>query len=200
MKKILFATGNVSKAKRFSKGLLEKGIEILSLKDVDMNLDVLENGKDAIENAIIKAKAYYEKTNMAVMGMDDTLYMENVPLDKQPGLFVRRVGGKELTDEEMIEYYSNLVKTYGVEGKINCKWIYGLAVINEKGEIHTYTWSKDDFYMVENPFSVIRSGYPLSSLSKYKKIDKYFDEATEEEKRFMQVNENHVVNFIAEHI
>ena len=48
MKKILFATGNVSKAKRFSKGLYEKGIEILSLKDVDMNIDILENGKDAI--------------------------------------------------------------------------------------------------------------------------------------------------------
>ena len=27
-------------------------------------------------------------------------------------------------------------------GKINCKWVYGLAVINEKEEEATYSWSK----------------------------------------------------------
>ena len=42
--------------------------------------------------------------------MDDTLYIEGVPKDLQPGLFVRRVNGKSLTDEEMIEHYTNLVK------------------------------------------------------------------------------------------
>ena len=43
--KILFATGNDTKAKRFSKGLLERGIEVISLKDIDRNLDIEENGK-----------------------------------------------------------------------------------------------------------------------------------------------------------
>lgn len=38
MKQILFATGNQSKAKRFSKGLLDKGIEVLSLKDLGISL------------------------------------------------------------------------------------------------------------------------------------------------------------------
>lgn len=37
---------------------------------------------------------------MPCMGMDDTLYLEGVPDDLQPGLFVRRVNGKSLTDEE----------------------------------------------------------------------------------------------------
>ena len=45
--------------------------------------------------------------------MHDNLYLENVPLDKQPGMYVRRVNGKRLTDAEMIEHYSNLVKEYG---------------------------------------------------------------------------------------
>ena len=48
---------------------------------------------------------------------DDTLYMEGVPEDRQPGLFVRRVNGKSLTDEEAIDYYTNLVKEYGKDGK-----------------------------------------------------------------------------------
>ena len=55
MKKILFATNNPTKAKRFTKNLLKYDIEIVSLLDMNIKLDVEENGKDAIENALIKA-------------------------------------------------------------------------------------------------------------------------------------------------
>ena len=110
MKKVLFATGNESKSKRFSKGLQEKGIELITLKDINTNIEVEENGKDAIENAILKARAYSKITNIPVFAMDDNLYLDNVPEEKQPGMYVRRVNGKRLNDDEMIEYYTNLVK------------------------------------------------------------------------------------------
>ena len=197
MKQILFATGNQTKSKRFSKGLLEKGIEVLSLKDIDTDVSVEENGETAIENALIKARAYHKETGMNVMGMDDTLYLEGVPEDKQPGLFVRRVNGKELSDEEMIKHYIGLVKEYGQDGKLNCKWVYGLAVINESGQENTYTWEKDNFYMVDTPSDKINPGYPLNSISKYKGIDKYFTEITEEDKEEITLNEDHVIEFIA---
>ena len=200
MKQIIFATSNESKAKRFSKGLKELGIEVLSLKDIDIKLDVEEDGNTAIENALIKARECYRKTRRPSMGMDDTLYMEGVPKDLQPGLFVRRVNGKNLTDEEMIEHYTNLVKEYGKDGRINCKWIYGLAVINEKGEEATYTWSKDDFYMVSTKSDKINPGYPLNSISKYKRLDKYFTDVTDEDMKLLEVNEDDVVDFIASHI
>lgn len=200
MKQIIFATSNESKAKRFSKGLKELGIEVLSLKDIDIKLDVEEDGNTAIENALIKARECYRKTKMPSMGMDDTLYIEGVPEDLQPGLFVRRVNGKSLTDEEMIEHYTNLVKEYGKDGRINCKWIYGLAVINEKGEEATYTWSKDDFYMVSTKSNKINPGYPLNSISKYKRLDKYFTDVTDEDMKLLEVNEDDVVGFIASHI
>ena len=137
MKQVLFATSNQTKAKRFRKGLLEKGIETLTLKDINIKLDVEENGKTAIENALIKARAYYEKTHIPTIGMDDTLYIENIDDNLQPGLFVRRVNGKTLNDEEMITYYTNLVKKYGVNGRLNCKWIYGLALIDDEGKEST---------------------------------------------------------------
>ena len=200
MKQIIFATSNESKAKRFSKGLKELGIEVLSLKNIDIKLDVEEDGNTAIENALIKARECYRKTKMPSMGMDDTLYIEGVPKDLQPGLFVRRVNGKSLTDEEMIEHYTNLVKEYGKDGRINCKWIYGLAVINEKGEEATYTWSKDDFYMVSTKSNKINPGYPLNSISKYKRLDKYFTDVTDEDMKLLEVNEDDVVDFIASHI
>lgn len=197
MKKILFATSNQSKSKRFSKGLLEKGIEVVSLKDIDIKLNIEENGNTAIENALIKARECYNMTKMPSMGMDDTLFMEGVPEEKQPGLFVRRVNGKSLTDEEMLKYYTNLVKEYGKDGIINCKWIYGLAVIDEKGEEATYTWSKDDFYMVDSVSDKINPGYPLNSISKYKKLDKYFTDITDDDRKILAVDESDVVDFIA---
>ena len=200
MKQIIFATSNETKSKRFNNGLKKLGIEVLSLKDIDMKLDVEEDGTTAIENALIKARECYKKTKKPSMGMDDTLYMEGVPEDKQPGLFVRRVNGKSLTDEEALEYYTNLVKEYGKDGRINCKWIYGLAVINDKGEESTYTWSKDDFYMVSTRSDKINPGYPLNSISKYKKLDKYFTDVTDEDMKLLEVNENDVVDFIANHI
>lgn len=49
---------------------------------------------------------------------------------------------------EMLDYYSNLVKKYETNGKIGCKQIYGLAVIDENGRESTYSWYKDNFYMV----------------------------------------------------
>lgn len=54
MKKVLFATGNESKKKRFQKGLLENGIEILTLNDIDKKIEVEETGKDGVEMPLSK--------------------------------------------------------------------------------------------------------------------------------------------------
>ena len=196
MKQVLFATGNPTKAKRFSKGLQEKGIEVITLKDIDTEVEVEENGKDAIENALIKARAYSKVVDIPVFAMDDNLYMENVPEDKQPGMFVRRINGKRLTDEESLEYYINLVKEYGTDGKITCRWVYGMAVINN-GKESTYTWSKEDFYMVDTKTDKINPGYPLNSISINKKLNKYFTDITEEDKLLINEDESNVVEFIA---
>ena len=197
MKKVLFATGNPSKARRFSKGLLDKGIEVITLKDIEKDIEINEDGKNAIENAIIKAKAYAEVVDMPVFAMDDNLYLENVPEEKQPGVFVRRVNGKRLTDEEMLQHYTGLVKEYGKEGKLDCKWVYGMAVINEKKEISTYTWEKGGFYFVEKISDKIRAGYPLDSISINKKLNKYFTDITPEDKKMLSEDESDVVEFIA---
>ena len=197
MKKVLFATGNPSKAKRFSKGLLDKGIEVITLKDIEKDIEINEDGKNAIENAIIKAKAYAEVVDMPVFAMDDNLFIENLPEEKQPGVFVRRVNGKRLTDEEMLQHYTGLVKEYGKEGKLDCKWVYGMAIINEKKEISTYTWEKGGFYFVEKISDKIRAGYPLDSISINKKLNKYFTDITPEDKKMLSEDESDVVEFIA---
>ena len=199
MKEILFATGNKSKAKRFTKGLLANDIKVLTLEDVPINIKVEENGTTAIENALIKARAYAKETNLPVFAMDDNLYIEGIPEEKQPGMYVRRVNGKRLNDDEMIEYYSNLAHEYGKNGRLTCRWVYGIAVINNDKE-STYAWSKEDFYIVDKPSNKINPGYPLNTISINKKLNKYFTDITEEDKKEIQENENDVIEFLCEKI
>lgn len=199
MREILFATGNKSKAKRFTKGLLEHDIKVLTLEGININIEVEENGSTAIENALIKARAYAKETNLPVFAMDDTLYIDNIPDDKQPGMFVRRVNGKRLNDEEMIEYYSNLAKEYGTNGLLTGRWIYGMALINN-GHEYTYTWSKQNFYITSTSSNIINPGYPLNTISINIKLNKYFTELTEEDKLLIQEDESHVVNFLVDSI
>ena len=127
-KQVLFATTNPAKIKKYTEKLKEKGIEVLTIKDLGINLKPEETGKNAIENAYIKAKAYYDKTKITTIGMDNNLFIEELPQEKQPGTYVRRVNEKELNDDEMIEYYTNLLKQYG--GKITSKCVYCMVVYN----------------------------------------------------------------------
>jgi len=199
MKEILFATGNISKVARFSEKLREKGILVKSLKDINTNIDIEENGKTAIENAEIKARAYYEATKMTTMAIDDTMYIEGIPEDKQPGVYVRRVNGKRLNDEEMIDYYTNLVKTYGKEGKLNTKWILGLVIIKES-KIFTYTDVTSEYYLVDTPAKDMREGYPLSSILVNKRTNKYDIYLTEEDKKIGQADDSSFIDFIVKTI
>lgn len=199
MKEVLFATGNASKVARFSGKLQEEGIKVKSLKDINNNINIEENGKTAIENAIIKAKAYYEVTNFTTMAIDDTLYIEGIPEDKQPGVYVRRVNGKRLNDEEMIEYYTNLVKTYGKNGKLNTKWISGMVII-KNGKVSTHTEITSEYYLVDTPSKDRKEGYPLSSIMVHKKTNKYDIYLTEEDKKNNQTDDSGYINFIKETI
>ena len=201
MKKIFFATSNFSKVKRFSKELLKKNIEIICINDIEANrrIDVEENGKDAIENALIKARAYSEVINIPIIAMDDNLFIDDIPNDLQPGMFVRRVNGKRLNDQEMIEYYAKLAHKYGKNGKLTCRWKYGMALIKD-GKESVYTWNKEDFIIVDKPTDKINPGYPLNTISINKKLNKYFTDITEEDKTNLHEDENDVIEFISNNI
>ncbi len=197
--KVLFATTNEAKVGKYRKALQEKGIELITIKDLNFKLDIEENGKDAIENAYIKAKAYYDATSIPTIGMDNNLFIEELPDEKQPGNHVRRVNGKELTDEEMIEYYTKLVKEYG--GKLTAKWVYGMVICNNNG-IKKCSWEKDNFYFVDKPCKTRIPGYPLDSISVIPEFNQYFLELTEEDKKQYKKKDNidSVIEFITSNV
>ena len=195
--KVLFATTNPAKIRKYVDKLKEKNIEVLTLKDLSLNIKVEESGKNSLENAKIKAEAYYNASNITTISMDCSLYVEGVPKEKQPGTHVRRVNGKELTDEEALEYYISLVKEYG--GKLKAKWVYGMAIYNGK-EAKQITWDKSEFYFVDKPSEKRNPGYPLDSISIMPDSNKYFVDLTKEEKNKNNSNEQKVIDFIINNI
>ena len=196
--KLLFATKNPAKVKRYKDRLEKHGIDVLTLSDIDVDVDVEENGENAIENAYIKAKAYYDKTGIVTIGIDDTLYIEEVTDEEQPGTNVRRVGGKRLTDEEMIDYYTSLAHKYG--GELTSKWVYGMVMYD--GKPHEFSWSKECFYIIDKASDKHNPGYPMDSISKYIGTDKYFVDMTREEKEEFSKNhgDEELIDFIIDNL
>jgi len=186
--KVLFATTNPAKIKYYAEKLIEKGIEILTIKDLDISIDINENGKNAVENSIIKAKAYYEMAKITTIAIDDTLYIEGLPEEKQPGANVRRINGKKLEDYEMLEYYSNLVKKLGGIAKAN--WVKGVAIYDGE-KLKTFEYNRSDFYFVDKKSEKINEGYPLDSLTIVPEFNKYLSELTKEDlKKYKEKNNN----------
>ena len=195
--KVLFATTNPAKVNKYKEALEQKGIELITLKDLDVKLPIVESGKNAIENAYIKAKTYYDATKIPTIGMDNNLFIEDLPEEKQPGTYVRRVNGKELNDEEMIEHYTKLVKENG--GNLKAKWVYGMVVCSDKGTAQ-FSWTKDHFYFVDKPCEKINRGYPLDSISIIPEFNKYLAELTDKEIEEYKKKDNieEVAKFVVE--
>jgi 8-oxo-dGTP diphosphatase len=117
--KLLYGTGNPAKLSTMKKRLEQLGIELIGLNDLRAEgksiPEVAEDGNTPLENAKLKATAYYEAFHVPVFSCDSGLYFDNVPDEVQPGVHVRNINGKCLSDDEMIDYYSGLVKKYGTE-------------------------------------------------------------------------------------
>ena len=145
--KILYGTTNKAKLQAMRNAVELLGIDIIGLDDIEGEIPkVKECGKTPLENAEIKAKAYYEAFKMPVFSCDSGLYFDELEDEEQPGIYVRRVNGRELSDDEMIEYYSSLARRYG--GKITGQ--YWNAIYFVLDENHSY--SSMDKSIATEPF------------------------------------------------
>lgn len=88
---ILIATKNEGKLKEFKQIFTAKGIEVLSLKDVDEDVDVQENGLTFEENARLKADSYAKTIEIPVLADDSGLEID--ALNGRPGIFSARYAG-----------------------------------------------------------------------------------------------------------
>lgn len=193
--KCLFATTNKAKIRYYVTKLRELGIEIVTLEDLNIACDVDETGRDPVENAVIKARAYYELSGMPTIALDDSLFLEGVPDHIQPGTHVRRVNGKRLNDKEMIDYYIGLVNQYGDNGALKGYFLKGVAIVDQNS-VYTFDYkAKRCFTNKQSP--VIDEGYPLASIQIISPFNKFKSELTkEEEKRTMDIEQQSIFGFI----
>ena len=95
--RIIFATGNADKMKEIRMILADLGLEIQSMKEARVDIDIVENGKTFEENAFIKAAAIAEELKnhdvQAVVLADDS-GLEIDYLNKEPGIYSARYLGE----------------------------------------------------------------------------------------------------------
>lgn len=165
---LLFGTGNPSKLNTMRESLEGMDIGLLSLRDMEKSPpEVAESGSSPLENARIKALAYYRHYGIPVFSLDSGLFFENVPDGLQPGVHVRNVAGKKLSDNEMIAYYSALAREYG--GRLTARYKNALCLVMSENEIYQSMdeslWGKA-FYLTDTPHKRMhQEGFPLDRLS-----------------------------------
>ncbi len=179
--KLLHATGNNYKFNLMKERLsCFKEIELLNPKMLNINVDVIENGKTAEENAIIKAKAYYNVVKMPIIAEDAGLLIDKFSDTEQPRLYVRRVNGKDnLSDEEILNYYIEKLKKYG-DSKAH--YYTGVALIDENGNLYSDSVDEKEFLLTSKKCETksLKGGI-LEPISIDLEVNKYFDERTPEE-------------------
>ena len=90
IKKLLIGTNNKGKLKEI-RDLLHKRIETLSTSTFKLK-SPKENGKTFEENSLIKSKYFSQKTKLVCLADDSGLEID--VLDKKPGIYSARWGGK----------------------------------------------------------------------------------------------------------
>ena len=180
--KVLVGTSNINKVQNIKEFINNKDIQLITPDMLDNNLKIDESGNTPVENAKIKALAYYNETKMPVISYDSGLYFLDIDKNdkRQPGLYVRIVNGKELSDDEMIEYYKKEADEFG--GRIKATYLNGYCIVKDEDTIYEFidedpkTIDAYSFYIVNKPHAKRTPGWPLDSLSVEESTGKYFVE------------------------
>ena len=92
MKKIIFATKNKGKIKEIKEIMADMDVEIVSMEDAGIDIDVVEDGTTFEENALKKATEIMKVSNEIVLADDSGLEVDY--LDKKPGVYSARFMGE----------------------------------------------------------------------------------------------------------
>ena len=159
--KFLLATTNEGKIREYRHLLGKTGIEFVTLAEIGIVEKPEETGVTCEENAILKAKFYFEKSGgMSTLADDGGLEIDE--LGGEPGPRSRRWPGHEATDEELVQYTLERMAGIPLE-KRTAKLTAVLAVMPKTGEIRTFAGALEG-RIVEEPHYPIIPGYPFRSL------------------------------------
>ena len=90
---LFYATDNKSKLHNMRYRLRKFPVRVICPGDIHLHIDIEENGVSAVENAVLKAKAYSKEIPWPVVAGDSGMTISGIKSKDQPGLYVRRVKG-----------------------------------------------------------------------------------------------------------
>lgn len=97
-------------------------------------------------------------------------------------MHVRNVNGKCLSDEEMIAYYTGLVKQYG---NLTARYRNAICFVMDADHIYEAmdeSLDSEIFLLTDKPHGTIRKeGFPLDSISLDRRTNKYYYDLKEDE-------------------
>lgn len=93
---LVFATNNKHKLKEVVT-ILSNNIKLLSLNDINCNIDIPETANTLEDNALLKAKYIYDNYNMNCFADDTGLEIE--ALNNEPGVYSARYAGENKDPE-----------------------------------------------------------------------------------------------------
>lgn len=163
LREILFGTTNEAKIKQLQGALAPIGVTVRGVADKSSLPEVEEDGVTVQENARKKALTYARALGATVLSMDNGLFLDGLAPEEQPGQNVRRVAGlsARLNDDEMLRYYSQLVRRFGE--RMSGRWEFGICIATPMGEFEETTIiSPRIFTGVASSKTV--PGYPLEAM------------------------------------
>jgi 8-oxo-dGTP diphosphatase len=180
-KHILLGTTNQAKIRVVQAALKSLPIEILTLDDLNIHIDVREDGQSTEENAEKKARAYFAESRIPTLAIDGGLHIEKLPEQKQPGIFIKRIPGtkQDATGAEVLDYYKRELEKVGEESIGVWKGSVVLMISNEKSFSDTLFF---ETVLTSKRKGDVRIGAPLDALTIDPVTGKYYSEMTWKER------------------
>jgi len=152
------------------------GHNIIGLREIDADIpDVAETGETPLDNARLKAMGYYETLKRPLFACDSGLYIEGLPEEEQPGVNVRMMNSKRLSDDEMTVHYAAIARRLG--GRARARYRNAICLVTDGGKAHEHFGddiSGEAFYLVDTPHSKRVPGFPLDCLSVHIASGEYY--------------------------
>ena len=130
---IIFASNNQGKTREVRAILEDTDIKIHSLSDLELHIDVVEDGNSFLENAMIKATTIAGLIRRPVLADDSGLEVD--ALGGAPGIYSARYGGKGLKDEERMNLLLSELENVPEE-KRTARFVCVMALVLPDGTNH----------------------------------------------------------------
>lgn len=189
-KSLLIGTTNSAKIAHMRAYLRELPLTLLNPGDVQVSLEVCEDGTTPEANARKKAHAYWTASTMPTLTNDAALEIARFSAEHQPGVWVKRIHGQEtVTDAEIHAYYQCKLRQIGGQSKGCWQVAIVLQVAPARQFCQSYTLPVMFTAHAQGP---PMPGAPLNTLMVDPESGKYYAEMTYAERPEAQIFRNFV--------